>query len=125
MNTVLWVISGLLAVVYLGAGVVKLVLPKAKLAENPNMAFAGGLSQGLIWFIATAEVLGALGLILPKLTGIAPVLTPLAATGLATLQVGAIIFHGRRNEFKQWPVNILLLLLAAYLAYVGFVGSVR
>jgi len=47
------------------------------------------------------------------LTGIAPILAPLAATGLAALQVGAIIFHGGRKEFKQWPVNILLLLLAA------------
>ena len=59
---------------------------------------------------------GALGLILPWLTGIAPILTPAAAAGLALLQVGAAVFHGRRAEYKQWPVNAVFLALAVFIA---------
>ena len=120
MNVAVWVVSGILAAVYVIAGVVKLALPKGKLVENPNMAFAEGLSQGLIRVIGAAEVAGGLGLILPWVTGVAPFLTPVAAVGLALLQVGATIFHGLRREFKQWPINFLLLVLAAFVAYERF-----
>ena len=120
MNIAVWIVSGILAVVYLGAGAFKLVVPKKKLLENPNMAFVEGVPQNLIWFIGVCEVAGGLGLILPRLTGIAPILTPLAAAGLALLQVGALIFHGRRREFSHWPANIVLLAVAVFLAFENF-----
>ena len=66
------------------------------------------------------EILGAIGLILPWLTGIAPVLTPLAAIGLVIVQALAIVVHLRRNEAKVIPVNLILLLLALFVAIVRF-----
>ena len=120
MNVALWIVSGILIVAYLGAGGMKLALPKKKLAENPNLAFAADMSDGSIKSIGGLEVLGAIGLILPWLTGIAMVLTPLAGVGLAVVQLGAFVFHGRRKEFKQWPANILLFVLAAFAAYGRF-----
>jgi hypothetical protein len=117
VNIALWVVSGVLAAMYLGAGTFKLVTPKAKLAAKPGFEFAAELPNGLVPFIGLAEVAGAIGLILPWSTHIAPVLTPLAGVGLAVLQLCAIVFHGRRGEFKQWPVNVVLLLLAAFVAY--------
>lgn len=69
-----------------------------------------------VW-IASGLLAGALGLILPWLTGIARILTPAAALGLALLQVGAAVFHGRRAEYKQWPVNAIFLAV--------FIGAAR
>jgi hypothetical protein len=72
--------------------------------------------------IGAVEILGAIGLILPQALDIAPVLTPLAATGLAVIQVGAIIVHGRRKETKALPMNVVLLVLAAFVAVGRFAG---
>jgi putative oxidoreductase len=68
-------------------------------------------------FIGTAELLGAIGLILPALTRIAPVLTPAAASGLVVVMLSAIVFHATRKEYRQIGGNILLLLLAAFVVY--------
>ena|SRR6478752_6878075 len=80
------------------------------------MAWVQDFSQGSVRAIGLAEVLGARGLILPQTTGIAPILTPLAALGLAALQIGAIITHVRRHETKALPVNVALLVLALVVA---------
>ena len=119
MNVAVWIASGLLAAAYLFAGGTKLLTSKERLAENPSMAAAAeALSATSIKLIGGLEVAGALGLILPWLTGIAPILTPAAAVGLALLQVGAAVFHGRRAEYKQWPVNAVFLALAVFIAIV-------
>jgi putative oxidoreductase len=70
-------------------------------------------------FIAIAEILGAIGLIAPKLTGILPQLTIAAAIGLVIVMVGAIVYHGRRKEYSATSANIVLLLLAAFVA-IGY-----
>jgi hypothetical protein len=117
VNIAAWIASGLLAAAYLFVGGTKVLTPKARLAENPSMAAAAeALSATSIKLIGGVEVAGALGLILPWLTGIAPILTPAAAVGLALLQVGAAVFHGRRAEYKQWPVNAVFLALAVFIA---------
>ena len=104
MNIAVWIASGLLAAAYLLVGGTKLLTPKERLAENPSMAAAAeALSATSLKLIGGVEVAGALGLILPWLTGIAPILTPAAAVGLALLQVGAAVFHGRRAEYKHGP----------------------
>ena len=82
-------------------------------------AAAEALSATSIKLIGGVEVAGALGLILPWLTGIAPILTPAAAAGLALLQVRAAVFHGRCAEYKQWPVN------AVFPALAVFIGAAR
>ncbi|HET7901849.1 MAG TPA: DoxX family protein, partial [Candidatus Nanopelagicales bacterium] len=70
--------------------------------------------------IGVLEVLGAIGLILPGITGIAPFLVPLAATGLALLMIGAIVVHARRGERQPIGANIVLLLLAVFVAWGRF-----
>ena len=117
MNIALWVAAGLLAVAFLAAGLSKLVQPKEKLAERTP--YVEDFSAGAVKAIGGLEVLGAIGLILPGITKIAPVLVPLAATGLALMMIGAIVVHLRRGE-KQIVVNIVLLALAVFVAWGRF-----
>ena len=122
MNVVLWIAAGLLAVLYLFAGGMKLATPREKLLENPNMGWAADFSEAAVKGIGAVEILGAIGLILPWALDIAPVLTPLAATGLVLVQAGAIVVHARRKETKALPMNVVLLLLAAFVAVGRFAG---
>jgi uncharacterized membrane protein YphA (DoxX/SURF4 family) len=119
MSIALWVAQGLLAVAFLAAGATKLRQPKVKLAQN-NMAWVEDFSQGAIRLISAAEVLGALGLVLPALTGVLPWLTPLAALGLALLMTGAAYTHLRRKEGSAVVPPTVLLLLAALVAVGRF-----
>ena len=119
MNIAVWVVSGLLAAAYLFAGLNKATQPKTKLVAS--LPWAEDFAPGTIKLIGVVEILGAIGLILPWLTGIAPVLTPLAATGLVVVQVLAAIVHLRRHEAKVLPINIVLMLLALFVAVVRFV----
>jgi uncharacterized membrane protein YphA (DoxX/SURF4 family) len=119
MSIALWVAQGLLAVAFLAAGATKLRQPKVKLAQN-NMAWVEDFSQGAIRLISAAEVLGALGLVLPALTGVLPWLTPLAALGLALLMAGAAYTHLRRKEGSAVVPPTVLLLLAALVAVGRF-----
>ena len=118
INIAVWIASGLLAAAYLFAGTNKAIRPKDKLVDS--LPWAEDFSPATIKFIGIMEILGAIGLILPWLTGIAPVLTPLAATGLVILQALAILVHLRRGEAKVIPVNLILLLLALFVAIVRF-----
>ena len=70
--------------------------------------------------VGLVEILGALGVILPWLTGIAPILTPIAAIGLVVVQIGALRVHLVRNERQPLPANVVLLLLAAFVAVGRF-----
>jgi hypothetical protein len=125
VNIALWIVAGLLAVAYLAVGGMKIVKSPKQLAENPNTAaVAEELSAPAIKAIGTIEVAGALGLILPWLTGIAPILTPIAALGLVAVQIGAMVFHGRRREYKQWPINLAFAGLAAFVAWGRLTGLV-
>lgn len=120
MNIALWVVAGLLAAAYLVAGLLKSTQPKEKL--QANMPWVEDYSAGTVRLIGIAEVLGALGLILPQATGIAPILTPIAATGLVIIQALAIRTHVRRGERQVLPANIALLLLALFVAIGRFAG---
>ncbi len=119
MNIVLWVIAGLLAAVFLGAGLMKLTRPREKLAAS-GMAWTEDFSPGVIKTIGALELLAAIGLILPAALNIAPVLVPLAATGLAVVMIGAMITHGRRREFPMIAGNLVLLVLAALVMWGRF-----
>jgi len=121
MNALAWILSGLLAVVFVGAGAAKLFTPRKKLLENPRMAWTNDFSETQIKAIAGLEVLAGVGLILPWLLDIARVLTPLAAVGLAILMIGALVTHGRRGELKQaLPVNGVLVAIAVIVAVLRF-----
>ena len=119
MNLVLWIIAGLLAAAFAGAGLMKLTQPKAKLAAS-GMAWTEDFSDGQVQGIGAVEVLGAIGLILPAALGIAEILTPLAAAGLAVTMVGAAITHLRRGEGNMVPINVVLGGLALFVAVMRF-----
>jgi uncharacterized membrane protein YphA (DoxX/SURF4 family) len=118
MNVVLWIIAGLLAVMFFFAGLTKATQPVAKLATK--MAWVEDYSPATVRLIGILEILGALGLILPAALGIVPVLTPLAAAGLAAIMVPAAVVHVRRGESSLVPVNVVLFALAAFVAVMRF-----
>lgn len=119
MNALLWSIAGLLAVLFLLAGLMKLSQPQAKLVDS-GMGWAGDLAPGTVKAIGALEVLGALGLILPAALDVAPVLVAWAATGLAVTMAGAAAVHARRKEYPLISVNLVLLALAAVVAWGRF-----
>lgn len=118
MNTVLWIAQGLLAVLFLMGGLMKATQPKEKLTEK--MPFVNDYADGTVRLIGLSQLLAAIGLLLPMITGIAPVLTPVAASGLALTMVLAATYHLKKKEFKSLPINGVLFLLAAFVALGRF-----
>jgi uncharacterized membrane protein YphA (DoxX/SURF4 family) len=119
MNLLLWIIAGLLAIAFLGSGVMKLLRSKEQLASS-GQGWVESFSPATVKLIGILEVAAAAGLILPAAFNIAPVLVPLAAVGLIVVMVGATITHGRRNEWPNVAVNVVLALLAAIVAWGRF-----
>ena len=122
MNLSLWIVAGLLAVVYLGSGAGKLIVPKEKLATAPGGGWVEDFSAGSVKAIGALEVLAAVGLVLPAATDIAPVLVPLAALGLVLIMVGAVITRLRRHEPKAMVADLAYLALAGFVAWGRFFG---
>jgi uncharacterized membrane protein YphA (DoxX/SURF4 family) len=118
MDAGLWVAQGLLAVMFLMVGTAKVTKSKEELAER--LDWVEDFSEGTIKFIGSVEILAAIGLILPGLTGIAPILVPIAATGLVVTQIGAVIVHVRRSEPKMIIGNVVLIALALFVAWGRF-----
>lgn len=118
MDIALWIVAGLLAAVFAFAGLTKAVTPKEKLTAN--MAWVEDFSPPVVKLIGIVEVLGAIGLTLPALVNIAPVLVPVAATGLAITMALAIGTHVRRKEPQVIPANVVLLVAAAFVAWGRF-----
>jgi hypothetical protein len=121
MNVVLWVVQVLLAAAYLMAGGSKAFQPLEALSKR--MTWVPSVPGSFVRFIGIAEVLGAIGLILPMVTNIAPWLTVVAAAGLVIVQLSAGTFHLSRHEGSHVPGNVVLLLLAL-LVLVGRVAIV-
>ncbi|SIR97688.1 DoxX family protein [Microbacterium sp. RURRCA19A] len=117
MIIALWILNGLLALAFLGAGLMKITRPRTALVSS-GMGWADDFSAGSVKAIGAVEAIGAIGLILPLLTGIAPVLTPLSAVGLLIVMVGAVVVHVRRKENPVPP--IVLAVLSAVSAVLGF-----
>ena len=120
MDTALWLVAGILAAANLAAGAFKLLSPYDKIVANTNLTWAEDFSPNQVRGIGLAELLGAAGLILPWATGIAEVLTPVAAVGIAAVQAGAFATHARRGETKNLPVNAVLIALAVFVAVGRF-----
>jgi uncharacterized membrane protein YphA (DoxX/SURF4 family) len=118
MNVALWILQGALALAFLVSGSMK-VLQSTKELEQ-RMAWVGRFPPPVIRFIGTVEVLGAVGLILPAATGIAPLLTPVAATGLAVVMVLAAVHHSRHKELSGIVTNVVLFAIAAVVAWGRF-----
>ena len=109
MNIALWVIQALLAVAFLGSGIMKISQPIEK--QQAMMDWIKHTTSGVVRLIGVAEILVAVGLILPAALHILPWLTPIAAVGLVVIMFGAIVVHMRLHELpKATPALILLLL---------------
>jgi uncharacterized membrane protein YphA (DoxX/SURF4 family) len=119
MNTVIWIFQILVGLAFLAAGLMKLTQPIEKLAGM--MSWVNHFPVMAVRGIGAIEVLGALGVILPAATGILPILTPLAALGLAITMVGAIVTHLRLNETAKSVAPLVLLVFTLVIVYGRFV----
>lgn len=116
-----WIVAGLAAVVFLAAGLMKLARPKEAL-KTSGLAWVEDFPAPIVKLIGVAEVVGAIGLILPALTGISPLLSPIAATCLGILMIGAVVVHIRRKEAPWMQLGLAVLAFAA--AILGFLTFV-
>jgi uncharacterized membrane protein YphA (DoxX/SURF4 family) len=114
----LWAAQLLLAGMFLMAGVMKISTPMADLAQQ--LAWTASTPEALVRFIGLAEIAGAIGLVLPALTRIKPILTAWAAVGLLTIMVLASAMHTVRGELGALPLNAVLGGLAALVAWGRF-----
>jgi uncharacterized membrane protein YphA (DoxX/SURF4 family) len=123
VNTLLWIVAGLLAAAFLFSGGLKVILSKDKLRATGRIlqmdaaAWTEDFSAGSIKAIGVLEVLAAIGLVLPPVLRIAPVLAPLAALGLVLLMIGAVITHIRRKEARAVVATLAYLTLAAVVVW--------
>ncbi|MFE7934207.1 DoxX family protein [Streptomyces sp. NPDC057456] len=116
MNVACWIVAGLLALFYLYGGGVKMVRSREQL--QPMMAWVDSTPMPAVRAIGLIEVLGAIGLILPPLTGTAPWLALAAAIGFVLLQIGATRVHLSRGD-RQIALNLTLLLTAAVTVWLA------
>jgi len=120
MSIALWIAQVLLAGMYGMAGNMKMFQPDS-VRKNAQMTWAHDKQDEYIRFVGISELLGAVGLILPILTGILAWLTPVAAIGLSLIQLLAIFsVHLPKKEYNVIPVNIVLLALSVFVAYGRF-----
>ncbi len=119
MNIALWSIQILLALLFLLEG--SYAIRKIQAAFQADKEMAASLNNNHFLLIGIAEILGAVGLILPWALDVVPVLTPLAAVGLALIMILAVIFHAKRKENKSVVTNIIILALTLFVAIGRFI----
>jgi uncharacterized membrane protein YphA (DoxX/SURF4 family) len=128
MEVVLWTLQGALAALFALSGAFKITLSKEALIAKGQTGIQH-YPLPFIRFVATCELLGAMGLVVPRLSGIARVLTPLAASGLGALMIGAAFSHARlagenparrRSELRNARNNLLILLACGLVAAARF-----
>ena len=120
LDTVIWALQGILAAVFVFAGGMKLLAfdRYIRMVEERSGRDAG-LARPLMTVVGISEVAGGLGLVLPWATGVVPVLTPVAALGLALIMAGATNYHRRRGEPALPTVVLLLLALIVAVTRLG------
>ena len=118
MTVLLWLAQILLALAFLAAGVMHAFRYEQARGQMP---WVSAIPRGQVRIIGFFEILGAIGLILPAVTGVLPWLTPLAAVGLALMMTFAIVFHVTRGEGRNAAGNALLLAVAVFVAVGRYV----
>jgi uncharacterized membrane protein len=113
MNTALWIVQALLAALFLFAGGIKLVTPMEEMMKQMPIPLPGWF----VLFTGVVEVLGAIGLILPRLLRIRPGLTPLAAAGLVIVMIGATVYTLAAGDIASSLIPLAVGLLCAFVAY--------
>jgi len=117
MNIALWIAQGILAM-FVMAGLMKATQPKEKLAVK--MPWVNDFSLWQVKLIGLSQLLGGIGVMVPWLTGIAPILTPIAASGLALIMLFAAIYHITKKEYSAIGVNFMFGALAVFVAWGRF-----
>jgi len=118
MNTIIWVAQGILAAVFLGAGLLKLTNTRAALKDKTP--YVEDFTDHQVKAIGTVEVLGAIGVVLPAALKVLPALSPIAACGQALTMIAAAATLIRRGERAHVPLNIFILALAVFVAVERF-----
>jgi uncharacterized membrane protein YphA (DoxX/SURF4 family) len=113
MNIALWIVQVLLALLFLFAGGIKLVLPIEEMTKQMPLP----LPDLFLRFTGIVEVLGAIGLILPWLLRIRPGLTPVAAAGLVIVMIGATVYTLAAGDIASALMPLIVGILAAFVAY--------
>jgi len=119
MNIVLWILQGVLAAVFLQAGLTKITKPKEELVA-PLGAWVDSFPAPGVKLLGLVEVLGAVGVVIPPLVGVAPVLSPVAAVGIIVIMVGAVVPHARESARSKIAMNVALGVLAAVVVWGRF-----
>ncbi|MEU6780741.1 DoxX family protein [Nonomuraea angiospora] len=120
MNLALWIAAGLLGAVAVSGGISKTFVPKEKLAVLRGGGWTADASAGFVRTLGVLELLAAVGLIVPAVLGIAPVLVPVTAVCWILLMVGAMITHGRRGEAAFVVLNLIYLVVAVFIVWGRF-----
>ena len=115
MHKFVWALQILLALFFIVPGVIKIITPKQELVEKKMLA--PGDSEVPVRVIGLLEVLGCVGIILPLLLGILPVLTPIAAMGFCFVMAGAVVVHFNKGEYKILPLLVIVFIAAAFVAW--------
>lgn len=118
MNTPIWIIQGLLAAFFLVPAFTKLLLSKEKLIEKKVLEEGQPLIAPRL--IGLFELLGSIGIIVPWLTNIFPILTPLSAVGFALIMLGATGVHYKKKEYKMIPLLLIVMMLSLVVAWYRF-----
>lgn len=113
LRIALWLAQAVVAALFCMSGVMKLTTPIPELSAM--MPWTGQLPAGFVRFIGLVDLAGGIGILLPALTRIQPRLTVLAALGCVALQILAMSFHAYRGEFSVLPLNVMLLVLSAFI----------
>jgi putative oxidoreductase len=113
MNIVVWVVQVLLAVAFIAHGLLFLV-PPPEIAVQMNET----MPRWFQLFLGVAEILAGIGITLPGLTRILPWLITWAAGGIVIVMVSAMVFHLARGEFSSALINLMLLAMAVFVAYM-------
>ncbi len=118
MNTIIWVAQGILAAVFLAAGLLKLTNTRAALKDKTP--YVEDFTDGQVKAIGTLELLSAIGVVLPGALKILPALSPIAACGQALTMIAAAATLIRRGENSHVPLNVVIFALAVFVAIERF-----
>ena len=122
MNALLWTLQGLLAAIFTVSGLAKISQPKARLIASGQTGVTP-FPLPVIRITAFCELLGAIGILLPRLVGVAEFLTPAAAAGYAIVMVGAIASHAYLREPRNVAATVAIFIAAVTVAVGRTLGA--
>lgn len=121
MNTALWIIAGVIAAGFAIGGTTLLLLPRTKYrALGASQHWVDDFGDGHLKAVGTIKLAGATGLVLPAAVGVAPLLVPIAATGLMLFMAGAATTRFRRSEWLYLLGDTVFIAMFAFLAWGRF-----